>query len=83
SSTPIRPVFDALARDHTNRNSVSLNQYSKRGLNLIEKIPAILARFRMNRLCIVADIQRAFLQLTIAPENRDYLRFLWKLRMDE
>ncbi|KAF2904378.1 hypothetical protein ILUMI_01799 [Ignelater luminosus] len=56
SSTPIRPVFTALA----------------------QMMPAILARCRMNRLGIVADIQRVFLQLSIAPEDRDYLRFLWE-----
>ncbi|KAF2891378.1 hypothetical protein ILUMI_14795 [Ignelater luminosus] len=55
SSTPIRLVFDASARDHTNRNSVSLNQCLEKGPNLIEKIPAKLAGFRMNRLGIVAD----------------------------
>ncbi|KAF2894418.1 hypothetical protein ILUMI_11755 [Ignelater luminosus] len=58
SSTPIRLVFDALTRDHTNRNSVSLNEYLEKGPNLIEKIPAILACFRMNRLDIVANIWR-------------------------
>ncbi|KAF2884630.1 hypothetical protein ILUMI_21538 [Ignelater luminosus] len=45
SSTPIRPVFDVSARDHTNRNSVSLNQCLENGPNLIEKIPAVFARF--------------------------------------
>ncbi|KAF2889932.1 hypothetical protein ILUMI_16241, partial [Ignelater luminosus] len=46
----IRPVFDDSARDHTNRNFVCLNQCLEKYPNLIEKIPAILARFRMNRL---------------------------------
>ncbi|KAF2901183.1 hypothetical protein ILUMI_05001 [Ignelater luminosus] len=45
SSTLIRPVFDAWARDHTNRNFVSLNQCLEKGPNLREKIPAILAGF--------------------------------------
>ncbi|KAF2903259.1 hypothetical protein ILUMI_02935 [Ignelater luminosus] len=60
------------------KNSVSLNQCLEKCPNLIEKIPVILARFRTNRLGIVADIRCAFLQLSVAPEDRDYLRFLWE-----
>ncbi|KAF2888682.1 hypothetical protein ILUMI_17490 [Ignelater luminosus] len=58
--------------------TLSLNQCLEKGLNLIEKLPAILAGFCMNRLGIVADIRGAFLQLSIAPGDRDYLRCLWE-----
>ena len=37
----------------------------------------ILVRFRAHELTLAADIEKAFLNISIAPEHRDYLRFLW------
>ncbi|GFT24031.1 uncharacterized protein TNCV_2063111 [Trichonephila clavipes] len=45
------------------------------GVNLIELIPDILDRFRIYPVGIVADIEKAFLMLSVAPKDRDYLRF--------
>ncbi|GFT51221.1 integrase catalytic domain-containing protein [Trichonephila clavipes] len=45
------------------------------GINLIELIPDILDRFRIYPVGIVADIEKAFLMLSVAPKGRDYLRF--------
>ena len=44
-STPVRPVFDASAKE---KGSPSLNCCLERGANLIELIPSILLRFRFN-----------------------------------
>ncbi|GBM14500.1 hypothetical protein AVEN_145157-1 [Araneus ventricosus] len=60
STTRIRPVFDALAKQ---KGSPSLNDCLEKGLNLIELIPSILHRFRMNRIGVSADIRKAFLQM--------------------
>lgn len=75
STTPIRPVYDASA---TEQGKVSLNQCLESGPNLIEKIPACLARFRMNQCAVSGDIKQAFLQISVCEKDRDFLRFLWK-----
>lgn len=74
STTPIRPVFDASARM---KGHPSLNQCLQSGPNLIELIPDILLRFREKKIGVVADIKKAFLQISICKEDRDFLRFLW------
>ncbi|XP_035228388.1 uncharacterized protein LOC118200536 [Stegodyphus dumicola] len=68
----VRPVFDASARE---RNQPSLNDCLNRGPNLIELIPDIIDRFRLYSVGLSSDIEKAFLQLSIIPKRRDYLRF--------
>ena len=41
------------------------------------KIFDILCRFRCNKIGLIADIKQAFLNVEIADEHRDFLRFLW------
>lgn len=74
STTKIRPVFDASARE---TDSPSLNHCLEKGQNLIELIPSILVRFRENPIGVVADIRKAFLQISVHEKDRDFLRFLW------
>lgn len=73
-TTKIRPVFDASCK--VNR-SPSLNDCLIKGPNLIEEIPSILLRFRENCIGVTSDIRRAFLQIGLQREDRDFLRFLW------
>lgn len=37
----------------------------------------MLLRFRCYDFVMLADIEKAFLQLSIRPEDRDVTRFLW------
>lgn len=74
STTRIRPVFDASAKD---KQGPSLNQCLETGPNLIELIPDILLRFRQHKIGVSADIRKAFLQISIHEADRDFLRFLW------
>lgn len=74
STTSVRPVFDASAREGRNP---SLNQCLEKGPNLIDKIHAVLARFRIKKIGVVGDIRRAFLQIGLYPSDRNFLRFLW------
>jgi len=73
-TTKIRPVFDASCKI----NGPSLNECLYSGPNLLSKIFDILFRFRLNKIGIVADIRKAFLNISIAPEHRDFLRFIWE-----
>src|SRR5690606_1397048 len=66
STTKIRPVFDASAHD---KGKPSLNSCLEKGSNLIEEIPTILNRFRLNRIGVISDIKRAFLQISLAPND--------------
>ncbi|KAI5747814.1 hypothetical protein M8J77_018781 [Diaphorina citri] len=75
STTPVRPVFDCSAKDG---KKASLNECLESGPNLLEKIPAVLAKFRQEKFGISGDIAKAFLQISITPRDRDFLRFLWR-----
>ncbi|XP_059060728.1 uncharacterized protein LOC131853727 [Achroia grisella] len=73
-TTKIRPVFDASAKD---KCGISLNSCLEKGVNLLEQIPQLMLNFRKEAIGVTADIAKAFLQISIVPDDRDYLRFLW------
>ena len=73
-TTKIRPVFDASAKL---KGFVSLNHCLEKGPNLLELIPSCLNRFRERKIGVISDIAKAFLQISISKEDRDFLRFLW------
>ncbi|XP_054720734.1 uncharacterized protein LOC129230361 [Uloborus diversus] len=73
-TTKVRPVFDASA---SQRGKPSLNECLFKGMNLIELIPDIIERFRLYPIGLSADIEKAFLMLSVAPEHRDFLRFFY------
>ncbi|XP_037049621.1 uncharacterized protein LOC119083915 [Bradysia coprophila] len=73
-TTPVRPVFDASAKE---KGSLSLNDSLEKGPNLLEVITSIMIRFRLWRHGLISDIKKAFLQISIQPKDRDFLRFLW------
>ncbi|UYV76751.1 hypothetical protein LAZ67_14001947 [Cordylochernes scorpioides] len=74
STTPIRPFFDASCKT---RGGWSLDDCLAKGPNLFELIPDIMLRFRLNKIGVIADIEKAFLQISVAKEDRQYFRFLW------
>ncbi|GFX73309.1 integrase catalytic domain-containing protein [Trichonephila clavipes] len=74
STSKIRPVFDASART---KGSPSLNDCLEKGPNFIEVIPTILNRFRKYKIGIISDIEKAFLQIGVREQDRDFLRFMW------
>ncbi|GBM79841.1 hypothetical protein AVEN_136498-1 [Araneus ventricosus] len=74
STTPIRPVFNTSA---PMKGKPSLNESLHSGSNLIELIPDILLLFREKKIGVSAVIMKAFLQISICKEYRDFLRFLW------
>ncbi|GFU23797.1 integrase catalytic domain-containing protein [Trichonephila clavipes] len=68
-TTKIRHVFDASAREG---NNPSLNDYLLKDPNLIELNPDILDRFRMYPIGVSADIEKAFLQISVTSEHKDF-----------
>jgi hypothetical protein len=74
TSTKVRPVFDASAKDV---NGLSLNDCMDKGPNLIPNLVEILIKFRRWPVALVADIQKAFLQIGVRKSDQDVHRFLW------
>ncbi|XP_055928199.1 uncharacterized protein LOC129959405 [Argiope bruennichi] len=74
NSTKIRTVFDASSKG---KDALSLNDCLESGPNLNPDLLEILLRFRLNKIAFSADIQRAFLEVGIAEEDRQFLKFLW------
>lgn len=79
-TTPVRPVFDASCKIGKNK---SLNECLYKGPNLLELLPSVILKFRENAVGFTADIRRAFLNIWVAVQDRDYLRFLWRHNPDE
>ena len=66
-------VFDASAKGM----GPSLNDCLYKGQQLTPLIFDILLRFRSYAIALTVDIEKAFLQISVAEEDRNYLRFLW------
>lgn len=70
----VRPVFDASAHKI---GYPSLNHCLEKGENIIElipveQIPDVLNRFRQGKFGTIANIRKAFLQISIHKVDRDY-----------
>ena len=72
-TTKLRIVYDASCKS----NGVSLNDCLYTGPALSQKIVDIILRFRTHRKGLAGDIEKAFLNVSVAEEDRDVLRFLW------
>ena len=68
-------MYDASAK--TKKESKSLNECLYRGPVLLQDLTGILLRFRLNRIALVADIEKAFLQVGLSDDSRDVTRFIW------
>ena len=75
STTKLRVVYDASAR--SSRSASSLNQCLLRGPVRLPSLCGVLLRFRLHNVAVCADVEKAFLQISIRPDDRDVTRFLW------
>ena len=73
NTTKVRVVYDASAKGP----GTSLNDCLHTGPSFNTLIFDILIRFRVYKVAMIADIEKAFLNIAISPEHRDYLRFFW------
>jgi len=75
STTKVRIVYDASAKASKNVNC--LNDCLYRGPITLPDLCGILLRLRTYPIVILADVERAFLQIGIQQKERDVTRFLW------
>uniref|UniRef100_A0A8D8XYX2 Integrase catalytic domain-containing protein n=1 Tax=Cacopsylla melanoneura TaxID=428564 RepID=A0A8D8XYX2_9HEMI len=73
--TKVRFVMDASCRQ--NKTKHSLNELLYRGPVLLENLCSILIRFRFHRYGVIADLEKAFLNIGLNEEDRDFTRILW------
>uniref|UniRef100_A0A914URF9 Reverse transcriptase domain-containing protein n=1 Tax=Plectus sambesii TaxID=2011161 RepID=A0A914URF9_9BILA len=75
ATTKVRIVYDASAK--ARRGAKSLNDCLYRGPLLLPDLCGMLIRFRTYKIAIMADVEKAFLQLGLEQEDRDAVRFIW------
>ena len=64
STTPLRIVFDVSA------SNPSLNDFLSKGPVSLSDMLAILLRFRVHKIAVVSDVEKAFLMIEIKDEDR-------------
>ena len=74
SSTKLRIVFDASAKMP---DQISLNDVLYKGPCLTPLLFNTLLRFRVFPIAMIADIEKAYLQINVAEKHRDFLRCIW------
>ena len=74
SSTKVRMVFDASA---SKTDTPSLNDCLYTGPSLTPLLFDVLIRLRAYKYVVLGDIEKAFLQISLSPDHRDFVRFLW------
>ena len=77
TTTKVRMVFDASAKP--NATSDSINDCMFTGPPLQPHLWDILVRTRLMQNLVLADIQKAFLQIEVREEDRDSFRFLYNV----
>ena len=78
-STKVRYCYNA-SYTPKNSNLPSLNAASFPGIDLLTNMVTLLLKYRSNLHCCSADIQSAFLQIYIKPEQRNKFCLFYKER---
>ena len=74
-TTKVRVVYDASAK--AKQDNKSLNECLYRGPVMLQDLTGILLRFRLNKVAMVADIEKAFLQIGLNDNAKNVTRFFW------
>ena len=70
----VRRVFNGAAKIH----GVSLNSKLLTCPDLLQTLIHVLMQFRQHPFAVSADLEGMFLQVSVIPEDRPSLRFLWR-----
>ena len=81
ATTKIRIVYDASAR--VSSDAPSLNDCLHVGPSLLPDLSALLIKFRVPQIAMTADIEKAFLQVSLSEVDQDATRFLWIKNIQE
>ena len=74
-TTPIRIVYDCSCR--LSGNHPSLNDCLEVGPSLVNDLCSILLRFRVHKIALSTDIEKAFLHVKLDAGDQDFTHFLW------
>ena len=74
-TTKIRILYDGSVK--TKKDTKSLNRCFLRGPVILEDLCGLLLRFRLDNIALLADLEKAFLQVRLQPSERDVTRFPW------
>ena len=74
-TTKVRVVFDGSAK--SSKDDLSVNDCLDKGPNLVPHLFDTIVKFRGYPVGLIADIEKAFHQIVISPNDRKMLRFLW------
>ncbi|GBN45008.1 hypothetical protein AVEN_12180-1 [Araneus ventricosus] len=74
-TSQVRIVYDCSSK--ANEDKKSLNDSLETGVNLYVNILDVILKFRENQVAFCGDLEKAFLMIEIAEEDRKYLKFLW------
>ena len=72
----LRPVFNAAQK--YKGTGKSMNDRFFQGPDLLNKLIAVLIRFRQHDIAIQGDIEAMYHQVALPPDDYDCFRFLWK-----
>lgn len=71
----VRIVYDGSSK--SSKGEKSLNECLMRGPAILPDLCQCLMRFRSRPFAIISDIEKAFLQVGLNPNDRDVTRFFW------
>ena len=58
-------------------NVVYINDFIETGPDLLNPLADILARFRLGKFAMMADLTKCFFQISVPAEQRDLFCILW------
>jgi hypothetical protein len=74
TSTPVRIVFNS----SSSYQGHVLNEYWRKGPDLLNDLFGVILRFRENEVAVTADISKMYHRVLIPMEDRHVHRFLWR-----